>query len=214
MEMENISVVNWHLIKGLGPGAYDLPPILGKNRINSKLTNTPAFSIAQSTGVTIAGNGSLIVNKDHSGFSTPGVGSYNPKHFHLRFPSYAQLKEKRFHFEDQKEIRLPIMYAKDYSRLSTRFAREFSRAPRFQKPKLNLPGPGEYNIYQHLTVEESLKLKAQFSVHSPGSLLTNKSYSARISPVNPGPGNYDTAHSTLSKKIAKFGSVKEKEKFY
>lgn len=216
-------VIQYHQ-KYLGPGAYELPPILGKKRVVSNLSNTPAFSIGRSARVIAVENDALKIEKSDSKKSpvTPGVGAYFPKFVLPHSPSFVPLRAKRFMEELKNDKKLPISYSQEDRKKELRLGvilfikifikkGQFSKASRFTLKKNQAPGPGDYNIYSHLTLEESLRLKkAQMKADTLDQISHNIPESIsklRALKIMPGPADYNTFKSSLSNKIAKFNSV-------
>jgi hypothetical protein len=128
MMKKNLSVViiKYHLYNFcLGPGSYELPPILGKKRIISTIHNTPAFSIGSSIRLLSGNSCDTILEKSNvtnSLLGTPGVGAYHPKFVLPKSPGFVPTTEERFkNLESASEKKLPIMYVKEINLKAKKF---------------------------------------------------------------------------------------------
>ncbi len=102
--------------KIVGPGAYALPPILGKKRMMSNLENSPAYSIGSSLRMSsVEAKPSAALDKTHKSLGSPGVGYYQPKFVLPRSPGFAPVSEERFlePSSTKAPVKLPISHVQD-----------------------------------------------------------------------------------------------------
>lgn len=160
-----------------GPGAYDLPPLLGNQTIIDSIHNPPAYSIGTQDKKKL-----LALSKDQAnslkGLESPGVWKYNIDAIKLKFnyPKATIGRERRFHNHKSRDLlnmSLPHWYdsidrdgIKEYGNRTNSFTKckRFLERERKEDEEKDTPSSQSYN--PELSIKSKLFIKILFSYQS------------------------------------------------